>query len=96
MLRLSLVEDDVVVGDVHRVLSPLQRSMLAFWGFRLDAPDRLVATPDANSSTLLTKVANYFGDEAFRSSWGNPRGTHFIAIAERRELSRTPPRAGGK
>jgi len=63
MLRLSLGEDAIVVRDVRRVLSPLQKSMLAFWGFRLDPPDQLVATPDFDSNGLLARVSTYFEDE---------------------------------
>ena len=74
MLRVSLVEDDIIVGDMQRVLSPLQKSMLAFWGFRLDPPSRLIATPDANSSGLLTKVVTYFEDEGLAYELGDSAG----------------------
>ena len=70
MLLVSLVDDDIVVADTERVLTPTQKSMLALWRFRLNPPDRLVATGDSESSTTLTKVTRYFDDEGLAYELG--------------------------
>ena len=70
MLLVSFVGDDIVIADAERVLTPLQKSMLALWRFRLYPPDRLIATRGAEASTTLTKVTTYFDEEGIAYELG--------------------------
>lgn len=60
MLLLDLTEDGIVVTDVESVLSPEHKSMLAYWRFRPNHQDRLIASLGAETKATLAKVTDYF------------------------------------